>query len=257
MGREIGTERCDISEQDVKIVVFAEQVLRLLEPSDESSRSPIVTGDGFDQVAQPLEGDAGAMHLLDVRGVPDPAELLLNPGNLKADQCTGCLTEGRRVVSPAVGEFDAEGAERSTELLASVGKATRHISQVAGVRLLLPLFQSSQKPVISRSVLRGQKGGTMSQPVKLDLGVAARVGCPRQPANSAPHLARNAVLQRLAICAQGAAKPSKPNPEVVERVGILTITQALLRERNLVEIAQGQYAGGFPRRSGQQVRWKS
>ena len=91
---ETGPERCDVIEEDVQIVMFAEQVLRLLEPSDESSRSSIVTGDGLDQVAQPLEGYTGGMHLLDVSGVPDPCELLLDLGRTISRTC-GCARASR------------------------------------------------------------------------------------------------------------------------------------------------------------------
>ena len=74
-------------------MVLAQEVLRLLEPAHQQTRPPAPPGDRLDQVAQPLERDPGAMHLLGVRCIAGPDEILPHPRDLLADQPTRNLSQ--------------------------------------------------------------------------------------------------------------------------------------------------------------------
>ena len=58
------------------VVMLTEEVLGFLEPPDQRSGSPVPAGDGFQQIAQPLEGDPGLVRLIGVVGTLDPTEIV-------------------------------------------------------------------------------------------------------------------------------------------------------------------------------------
>src|SRR3954470_18518596 len=97
------------------VMMLAQQVLRFLEPADQSRASPISPSQRLEQVAEPLDVDPGSMDLFYISGTGNSGEIDLEPGDMLPPQLPWPLS-GRLqpLTSPSV-ELDPKNPERAAQ----------------------------------------------------------------------------------------------------------------------------------------------